>query len=124
MLKAFYDGQCWLCQSSCAALRALDWRQRIEFLDLHASDLRTQAQLLGEIHVLDEAGQLHVGFYGLRRLLKATPLGFPLWLLLHLPGLERLGPRLYRAIARRRYKINKLLGRDLAACATEACKLP
>lgn len=130
MLTALYDGNCVICRSTCETLRALDWLKRIEFVDLHkADDMRerfadvSRERLLSEIHVLDAEGRLYAGFAGTRRLLKEMPLGFPLWLLLHLPGCDALGQRTYRFIARRRYRINRMLGVELPDCADDSCKM-
>ena len=128
MLTALYDGQCLVCQSTCDTMRALDWLKRIEFVDLHAGDFAdrgygglSRERLMSEIHVFDEAGRLYVGFAGTRRMLREAPLGFPLWLLLQLPGADWIGRRLYRFIARRRYRINALLGKDIPDCADGSC---
>ena len=131
MLTALYDGNCAICQSSCATMRALDWRRRIEFVDLHESklwrgrypDLRVD-ELMGEIHVVDAQGRLYSGFRASRRMLREAPLGLPLWLLLQLPGMDWIGQRVYRLVARRRYGINKLLGRTLPCCEDASCALP
>ena len=130
ILTALYDGNCIICRSTCETLRALDWRKRIEFVDLHKADAGsarfaefTGERLLSEIHVLDAEGQLYAGFAGMRRLLKEMPLGFPLWLLLQLPGSDALGRRAYRFIARRRYRINRMLGVELPDCAEGDCKM-
>ncbi len=129
MLTALYDGKCLICQSSCRTLRALDWLGRIEFIDLHQGetwrarypDLDHQG-LMGACHVFDQRGRLFPGFYAVRRMLKEVPLGFPLWLLLQLPGMDWLGERAYGWIARHRYRINRLLGVDLADCDDGTCE--
>ncbi len=129
MLTAYYDGKCVVCQSTCEVVRALDWRRRIKFVDIHDDaglpmpgiEL-TDERLMGEIHVLDEAGGLYVGFEGTRRLLREVPLGLPLWLLLRAPGMDGLGGRLYRAVAKRRYGINRLLGVALPGCPDGSCQ--
>lgn len=130
MLTALYDGKCVICQSTCGALRALDWLKRIEFVDLHEADDRSERyghlhheRLMREIHVLDDEGRVYTGFAGTRRMLKEAPLGFPLWLLLQLPGSDALGKRVYRFIARRRYRINALLGNELPDCADGSCTM-
>ena len=130
MLTALYDGNCLVCQSTCETMRALDWLRRIDFVDLHAGGAVTERyrhlsheRLMSEIHVLDAEGKLYAGFAGMRRMLKEVPLGFPLWLLLQLPGTDGIGQRVYRFIARRRYRINKLLGVDLPDCAEGSCQL-
>lgn len=131
MLTALYDGNCVICQSTCASMRALDWRRRIEFVDLHESERWRGCypelsidELLGEIHVLDESGDLLSGFGASRRLLRELPLLLPLWLLLQFPGMGILGPRAYRFIATRRYRINRLFGRELTDCVDGGCALP
>ena len=130
VLTALYDGQCVVCRSTCETMRALDWRKRIEFVDLHEGaawrerypDLNHE-RLMREIHVLDADDRLYAGFAGTRRMLKEAPLGFPLWLLLQLPGADGLGARAYRFIARRRYRINALLGKELPDCADGSCEI-
>ena len=130
MLTVLYDGNCVICQSTCDAMRALDWRKRIEFVDLHADvawrdryPSLTGERLMAEIHVVDEAGSIYGGFAGSRRMLREVPLGWPLWLLLQLPGSDAIGRRVYRFIARRRYRINALLGNELPDCADGGCKM-
>ena len=81
-------------------------------------------QLMGAIHVVDEKRGLYAGFCALRRLLKELPLALPLWLLLHLPGMDRLGALLYGCIARRRYAINRLFGVAQDGCGEECCAQP
>lgn len=110
-------------------MRALDWRRRIEFVDLHQAEAASERdvdlsrrQLMSEIHVLDADGRLYAGFAGLRRMLRELPLGFPLWLLLRLPGSDAIGKRVYRFIARRRYRVNALLGNEVTECADGNCE--
>ena len=130
MLTALYDGNCLICQSTCTTVRAFDWLKRIDFVNLHEDeawrgqqhDLKRD-QLMGEIHVLDQEGRLYAGFQGTRRLLKELPLGFPFWLLLQLPGMDGVGRRVYRYIARRRYRINALFGNELPDCGAGKCKM-
>ena len=131
MLTALYDGNCLICQSTCELMRALDWRNRIEFVNLHDADgscerfvALSRERLMSEIHVLDAAGNMYVGFAGTRRMLKEAPLGLPLWLLLQLPGADAIGQRVYRFIARRRYRINRAFGNDRPGCAAGDCDLP
>ncbi len=113
-ITALYDGQCSLCRACCRWLSRLDWRDRIAFTDLHTIETQSNQALLGEIHVLVGARRL-TGFAGLRRLLREVPLGIPLWLLLHVPGAAWLGGRVYRLVARNRYRIGR------AGCSSGAC---
>lgn len=138
-LTAIYDGYCVICNTTRRVVRALDWFQQVEFLDLHRQDqvgerfpALAHDRLMGEIHVIDLNGQVFAGFRGTRRMLRALPLGWPLYALLRLPVIgDWLGPAVYRFIARNRYTINRLLGVDLAqieqedaACVDGVCRLP
>ena len=130
MLTTIYDGKCVICQSTRKTILTFDWLKRIEFLDLHDVDTLMQRypnlefdQLFGEIHVIEPQGELYKGFYGTKRMLKELPLGFPLWLLLQLPGMDWVGNKVYRWVARNRYKINKLFGREIPDCVDGVCKL-
>ncbi|MFN8379516.1 MAG: DUF393 domain-containing protein [Anaerolineae bacterium] len=125
---ALYDGQCVVCNGTKRAVRALDWRRRVQFVDLHdrqraalaAPDL-DRASAMGQIHVLDERGRVFAGFLAVRRMLRELPLGLPLWLLLQLPGMTWLGARVYRFIARRRYRINRWFGTPV--CDDGVCRV-
>lgn len=130
-ITAIFDGRCVICQGTRRVVRALDWLKRVEFLDLHAHEQVAHrypqldaAAMMGEIHVVDGRGGLYRGFLGTRRMLRELPLGWPLWALLHLPGMTWLGGRIYRFIAHRRYSINRLLGVDLGPdCADGYCRI-
>ena len=128
MTTAIYDGYCVLCKQTKRIVEALDWFHRVEFLNIHdwtlvqarypALDFETA---MGQMHVVGEDGRLLGGFEGVRRLLRDLPLGFPVWLLLHVPGISWLGPKVYGFIARNRYRINKLFGAEV--CEDGACKV-
>jgi predicted DCC family thiol-disulfide oxidoreductase YuxK len=133
MVVALFDGRCVICQGTRRTIKALDWLNRVEFLDLHKHDevearfpeLEHEA-MMGEIHVVAD-DKLYAGFDGTRRMLKEVPLGFPVWLLLHIPGMNWLGPKIYQFVAKNRYAVNRFFGVDLAAddaCEDGFCKIP
>lgn len=131
MITALFDGHCVICQSTRRTIIALDWFNRVEFLDLHDKaqverryPQYDHAQLMGEIHVIADE-QLYAGFMGTRRMLKEVPLGFPLWLIMQLPGMTWLGRKIYAVIARNRYAVNRAFGVDLDdPCVDGVCKIP
>ncbi|MDX2076900.1 MAG: DUF393 domain-containing protein [bacterium] len=139
MITALYDGHCVICNTTRRLIRTLDWFGRVEFLDLHQPQTRDRYpaidhdKAMGEIHVIAPDGRVFAGFYGTRRMLRAVPLGLPLWAILRLPLVgDWLGVRVYRFIAKNRYVINRLLGVDLAKIEAEeaacddmgVCKIP
>jgi len=121
-----YDGSCVLCCASVRWIRCLDWRNRIEYLDIQDWD-RVQARFptidrdeaSGEIHVVTPDGAIFKGYFGVRAIAARLPLTVGIVPLLYLPGFTWLGPRLYRFIARRRYQ---WFGRT--ACTDSTCKIP
>ncbi|MCB9452766.1 MAG: DUF393 domain-containing protein [Anaerolineaceae bacterium] len=124
-----YDGQCVICQQSKRIIRALDWLKRTAFVDLHDREAANAccpsldfAAALGQMHLVTPDGTLLGGFLAMRRVLKELPLGYPVWLLLHLPGMAWLGDRAYRWVARHRYRINRLLG--VTICEGDTCHTP
>jgi len=128
VITVLYDGYCVICKQSKRIIRALDWLNRVEFLDIHNwNEVETRYPTLdfetamGQMHTVTPNGALVGGFDGMRRVLRELPLGIPLWLLLQLPGMNWLGPKIYHFIARNRYRINKFFGVDI--CENGACKI-
>jgi len=122
-----YDGLCVLCQQTQRLVRWLDWLGRVERLD--AQDRQTinvrfpqlaEQNILGEIFVQTADGGWLVGFFGMRYLAWQLPVAWLLLPILYLPGMNFLGPKAYRWIAKRRYALNKLLGND---CLDGTCQL-
>lgn len=136
MLTAIYDANCVICNTTRRVINALDWFNRVEFLDLH-NRMEVERRFpfvdyeesMGSIHVVDERNRVFKGFDGTRRLLRAVPLGVPFWLLFRLPIIgDWVGPKAYGFIAKNRYTINRLLGVDLEKaeqdCKDGVCKIP
>ncbi len=136
MITAIYDGNCVICNTTRHIIKALDWFNRVEFLNLHQRHevesrypFMDYAACMGEIHIIDGQNRVFAGFKGTRRMLREVPFGLPLWGLLHLPIIGNwLGPRLYKFIASNRYSINRLLGVELEQvdqdCIDGVCKIP
>ncbi len=123
-----YDGHCVLCRQSIRLLRWTDWLRRIEPLDAQNQpqvrerypDL-THEELMGAIHAITADERVLVGFFAMRYLARFVPLMWPMLPLLYLPGMNWLGPRLYRWVARRRYAINRLFGGH--TCENDVCQM-
>jgi len=128
MLVVVYDGECVVCTGIKRVVAALDWRKRIRWVDLHDACQRAevfsgldQAEMMGQIHLQDERDNEYAGFLAIRRVFKALPLTYPLWLLMHLPGMTQLGHFIYCFIAKHRYRVNRFLGRPV--CDLGTCRL-
>jgi len=128
-LKAvmLYDGLCVLCTQTQKTVRWLDWLGRVERLDAQRRKIVNRRfpeleneDLLGEIYVRTHDQRWLVGFFGMRYIARQLPLSWPLVPFLYLPGMNILGPKVYRWIAKRRYAINKFFGND---CVNGTCKI-
>jgi predicted DCC family thiol-disulfide oxidoreductase YuxK len=122
-----YDGLCILCQQTQKAVRVFDWLGRVERLNAqdHSAVIARFPELasediLGEIYVQAPDGRWLVGFFGMRHLAWQIPLGWLVLPILYFPGMNFLGPKMYRWVAKRRYQINKLMGND---CPDGVCKI-
>ena len=117
-----YDGQCRFCRSQVALLRRLDPTGRLRFVSLHEPhvardfpELEPEA-LMREMQVIDRSGRVRGGAEAVRYLSRRLPLLWPLALPLHVPGSLPVWNRLYRLVARNRYR---LAGR----CDEGTCRL-
>jgi len=119
-----YDGQCAFCQKSVGLLRRLDWLGRVRCQDARdvanlpaCAEPLVPAKLLEEMHVVTpDRKRAHVGYRAIRWLAWRLPLLWPLAPLFYLPGVPWLGSKLYRWVARNRFK--------LVPCRHGVCTVP
>jgi predicted DCC family thiol-disulfide oxidoreductase YuxK len=120
--QVFFDGMCPICNKSKRTLTRLDWLNKLTFHDIHNRDAAeaelpqvTYADILREMYVKKANGRHYGGYYALRALACAIPLLWPILPFMWLPGASWVGTRVYRHIARNRFK--------RAACDNEICSL-
>ena len=128
MVTAIYDGNCVICRQSRRIISVFDWLHRVEWLDLQNWEPVNQRYpeldwnaAMGQMHTMTADGQMIGGFKGVRRILRELPLGFPVWLVLHIPGINWIGEQVYKFVARNRYAINKMVGAPV--CENGACRI-
>lgn len=121
----FYDGTCVLCQNSKRWLEARDAQSRFTFVDSRdpAAMARfpaiTPQETEGQMVVLTPAGQVAGGFDAILLLLLAIPRWRRVAPLLRTRPGRWLGKRVYRWIARNRYR---LFGK-IPACDAGVCRI-
>ena len=110
-VEVFYDGACPLCAREMRAVRRLDRRERIRFVDIASpgfdpgSTGRSRNALMDRIHARMPDGSMVEGVEVFRRI-HAT-LGFG-WLvaMTRLPGISGALDAAYRLLARNRYRLS------------------
>ena len=113
-----FDGACVFCTTVVRALRALDWLGRLDFADANDPAMLAACSIpreraLARMHLVTRKDATpKEGFHAFRWIAGRTPLLWISWPLLWLPGMGKLGQRVYDAIARSRF----LLGRCENAC--------
>ncbi|MBD3160766.1 MAG: DUF393 domain-containing protein [Candidatus Eisenbacteria bacterium] len=114
-IAVLHDDRCPFCRDTARNLKRLDWLDRLELVGLHPWDRvreRMGERLRGidpqrareQLHVVLPDGRVEAGYAAFRALSRHLPLLWPVAPLLHLPGAERIGQRLYLLIARNRHR--------------------
>lgn len=109
-----FDTFCPVCRRSKLALERFDVGRRITYLDIHDRPAMQQAmpkvsytQALREMLVIAPNGKVTGGFDAFRTIAWVLPAAYVLIPFLYLPGVAWIGRRVYKAIARNRYKLVK-----------------
>jgi predicted DCC family thiol-disulfide oxidoreductase YuxK len=125
------DGNCAFCQWSESWVKRFDREDRIKFRSYHDPGVRSETpftleQLQEKMHVRTADDRWQSGYFGWMAVLAELPRFRRLSRILSLPPLRWLGPALYLAVARNRYRIPRFLLRWLGApspCGSQ-CALP
>jgi predicted DCC family thiol-disulfide oxidoreductase YuxK len=117
-----YDTFCPLCRRSRVMLERMDLGNRLRFVDIHdretmARDFSrvTYAQCLEELQVKHPDGTITGGYFAFRTLTRILPALRPVRFVFFAPGVAHLGQRIYRWVAKHRYR--------LVDCSSEVCNL-
>jgi predicted DCC family thiol-disulfide oxidoreductase YuxK len=118
----FYDGMCPVCRKSRRMMERLDWLGRLQYEDIHdrvKADRElpavTYADMLKQIYVKRPDGSYFGGYDAFRAISAVLPLMWPLVPFMWLPGARFVGKRLYKFIAKNRFRYAK--------CDDEFCSL-
>jgi len=111
-VDVIYDTNCALCRRVLRLVQTADVTRALRF---HASsDVDGVARLAPELsqadldeamYALDGDGRRYRGFFAFRRIVIATPLLWPLLVLLYFPGSGWLGSRVYAWVAANRHRL-------------------
>lgn len=122
--RVLYDGDCAFCCKSVELLQKLDWRNKLECINVRDDRQAflkeppiAGAPLLEQMHVVPANGQeIYGGYRAIRWIAWRLPLTWLFAPFLYLPGMTWLGQKFYLWIARNRFKI--------IPCEHGVCKVP
>jgi predicted DCC family thiol-disulfide oxidoreductase YuxK len=103
--RVLYDGTCPICRTTMALIAAADPDRVVEPVDLTAVDVATvhpsltRAACRRAMHLVRADGRVDVGYDAVLTLGRWTPLAWPLAGVASLPGVARLGRRVYNDFA-------------------------
>ena len=109
-LPVLFDGGCPLCRRTVRMLRAMDWQDRLQFVDATNAEAREflrrphRGAVMVEMYVIDERQRLHAGSKGILQIARVVPLMWPFGLIGRLPGIRQIGHAIYRVIAANRVR--------------------
>jgi predicted DCC family thiol-disulfide oxidoreductase YuxK len=116
-ITLFYDGGCPLCRRQVAWVKHRRKQDDVHFIDIRAQGFdpaqwgRTCDELMGRMFALDGEGRWYTGMDSIRALYAV--LGYRGRVRLSsLPGLDTMLDRLYLAVAKRRNRISRWIGRE------------
>jgi predicted DCC family thiol-disulfide oxidoreductase YuxK len=118
-----YDGACGFCRHQMQRLNQWDSRNQLAYVSSQDASLPQrwpdleQERLSREICVVTQDGQRHYGAAAFKYLSTQLPRLWPLAVLMHIPFSMPIWHWLYRAFAKRRYRVSQKY-----ACADDACK--
>ena len=122
MLDVIYDGRCGFCVRALRVCRALDVRSKLRYHDANARQQvygrfpeLTGADFDDAMFVVAPDRRVSRGFFAFRRIIRESPLMWPLLLLFYFPGSGVLGPRLYAWVAKNRRSFG---------CSSDVCEVP
>ena len=120
----FYDGRCRFCTNSKQTVERLPSRAELDFVDIQDARLMSRYPMVdpraaqGQMFVLSPDGSLTGGFDAIVSLLPALPGLRRLRPLLSSEPARKVGRRVYRWVARNRYRLG-----GMTPCAGGACRI-
>lgn len=97
-VTVWFDSACPICAREIRVMRALDWRRKINFVDLHGPDRVCPidpALLLARFHAEDRSGHLHSGAAAFALMWREIPLFWPIGQSARIPAILAFLERAY-----------------------------
>lgn len=103
-----YDNRCLFCINYKNKVNKLDKNKKLKWVGIDDFDYRKyklkKEDLLKEMHLIFN-GKIHKGYYAWKLIARKIPILFPLYLISLIPGIDFIGNKIYKGIAKHRYKL-------------------
>ena len=117
-----YDGNCNFCNSQINIIRKLDILNKLSFISLHDPSVPilypqvSKEKLLTQIYIFTKDNRYYGGAECIQQISKKLFILWPLYILLKIPFSFPLWDKLYKLVAKNRFKI-------AGTCTNNSCKL-
>ena len=103
-----YDNTCQFCTSAKLDMEKIDRKKKLKWVGISNFNYKQyklkKDDLLGEMHLISN-GKVYKGYYAWKQIARKIPLIYPVYLISLLPGVDFVGNKMYKAIAKHRYKL-------------------
>ena len=103
-----YDNTCEFCTAAKLDMEKLDKKKRLKWVGISSFNYKKhrlkKSDLLKEMYLI-EGKKVHKGYYAWKQIAKKVPLMYPLYLVSLIPGADFIGDKIYKVIAKHRYRL-------------------
>jgi predicted DCC family thiol-disulfide oxidoreductase YuxK len=104
-----YDNRCLFCINIKNRFDKFDRKKNLNWVGIDDFDYKKyrlkKEKLLEEIHLIQN-GRVYKGYYAFKQICKKIPILFPLYITMLIPGIDFIGDKIYKFVAKHRYKIS------------------
>ncbi len=103
-----YDNTCEFCTSAKLDIEKIDKKKKLKWVGISNFNYKKyklkKNDLLKEMHLIDNA-KIFKGYYAWKQIAKNIPFMYPLYFISLIPGVDFIGDKIYKLIAKHRNKL-------------------
>ena len=103
-----YDNTCEFCTSAKLDMEKIDKKNKLKWVGISSFNYKKyklkKQDLLEEMHLIDNK-KVYKGYYAWKQIAKKIPLTYPIYLVSLIPGVDFIGNKMYKIIAKHRHKL-------------------
>jgi len=103
-----YDNTCKFCTSAKLDIEKIDRKKKLKWTGISNFNYKKyklkKQDLLKEMYLIDNK-RIYKGYYAWKQISKKIPLLFPFYIISLIPGVDFLGNKIYKLVAKHRYDL-------------------